>query len=114
MKAKRWVGLITALVLPLVLARGQTPSGAPPPANNPPAVSPSAADVLKMAEAGTSDDVMLAYIKNSTSLYDLSADQILYLRDIGVSSPVISAMLGRDSELRSQPPAGAPVEAGPA
>lgn len=114
MKAKRWVGLITALVLPLVLARGQTPSGAPPPANNPPAVSPSAAEVVKMAEAGTSDDVLLAYIKNSTSLYDLSADQILYLRDIGVSSPVISAMLGRDSELRSQPPTGAPVEAGPA
>jgi hypothetical protein len=55
-----------------------------------------------MAEAGTSDDVLLAYVKNSTSTFDLSADQILYLRDIGVSSPVISAMLSRDTDLKSQ------------
>lgn len=57
-----------------------------------------------MAEAGTSDDVLLAYIKNSASTFDLSADQILYLRDIGLSSPVITAMLSHDSDLRNQPP----------
>ena len=56
-----------------------------------------------MAQAGTSDDVLAAYIKNSTSTFDLTADQILYLRDIGLSSPVITAMLGRDSELKNQP-----------
>jgi hypothetical protein len=56
-----------------------------------------------MAEAGTSEDVLVAYVKNSTSHYDLSADQILYLRDVGLTSPVITAMLTRDSELKIQP-----------
>jgi len=67
-----------------------------------------------MAEAGTSEDVLVAYVKNSNSRYDLSADQILYLRDVGLTSPVITAMLNRDSDLKTQPqatptPAPAPL-----
>jgi hypothetical protein len=77
-----------------------------------PAVSPAAAEVVRLAEAGTSDDVILAYIQNDTAPFDLSADQILYLRDIGVSSGAITAMLSRDNVLRSQPvPAGGPPPA---
>ncbi len=104
MKANKWLGLLATLILPIGSAPAQTPTDSPPPAANPaaPAVSPAAAEVVKMAEAGTSDDVLLAYVKNSTSTYDLSADQILYLRDIGLSSPVITAMLSHDSDLRSQ------------
>jgi hypothetical protein len=105
MKTNKCLGLLAALVFPLFTTQAQTPAGAPPlGAGSPPAVSPGAAEVIKMAEAGTSDDVLLAYVKNSTSTFDLSADQILYLRDIGLSSPVITGMLSRDSELRSQAP----------
>ena len=57
-----------------------------------------------MAQAGTSDEVLLAYIRNSSSTFDLSADQILYLRDIGLSSAVMTAMLSHDADLRNQPP----------
>ena len=104
MKAKAWVALVTALVLPLLTARAQIPDGQNPPSTPAvPAVSQAAAEVIKMAQAGTGEDVLLGYVKNSTSTFDLTADQILYLRDIGISSPVITAMLGRDSELRNQP-----------
>src|SRR5689334_17757698 len=105
MKTNYWLGLITAGLLPLITngcAHAQTPPPAPPPpvttaapapaqqpVANAPAVSPAAAEVVRLAEAGTSDDVILAYIQNSTTAFDLSADQILYLRDVGVSSPVI-------------------------
>jgi hypothetical protein len=58
---------------------------------------------MRLAEAGTADDVILAYVQNSTSPFNLSADQILYLRDIGLSSPVMTAMLNRDNVLRNQP-----------
>ncbi len=99
---------------------GPAPTVAAAPAQpTPPAVSPAAAEVVRLAEAGTSDDVILAYIQNDTAPFDLSADQILFLRDIGVSSAAITAMLGRDNVLRSQPvPAGgppppAPVETAP-
>ena len=79
-----------------------TPAGAPAqPAN--PVVSPAAAEVVRLAQAGTSEDVVLAYIQNDTAPFNLGADQILYLRDIGVSSTAITAMINRDSVLRSQP-----------
>lgn len=130
MKTNCWLGLITAGLLPLITngcAHAQTPPPAPPPpvttaapapAEQPAAnaaVSPAAAEVVRLAEAGTSDDVILAYIQNSTTAFDLSADQILYLRDVGVSSPVITGMLSRDNVLRTQspPPAAAPVAVQP-
>src|SRR5579859_8262830 len=124
MKMKRWVALLAASVLPLLsngCAHAQIPASPPPAASTaspavepapaggptqPPAVPPAAAEVVRLAQAGTSDDVMLAYIQNNTALFELSADQILYLRDIGISSPVITAMLSRDNTLRSQAPAG--------
>src|SRR6266851_6964643 len=111
MKTTMWLGLTTALILPLLSLYAQAP--APEPATNPapppgagavPAnISPGAAEVMRLAEAGTSDDVIIAYIQNSTSPFNLSADQILYLRDIGLSSPVITTMLSRDNALRNQP-----------
>src|SRR5215813_227927 len=125
MKAKMWVVTLSALIVPLLGIQGETPDSGPPPAENSPApaaspapsVSPAAADVVRMAEAGTSEDVLVAYVKNSASHFDLSADQILYLRDVGLTSPVITAMLTRDSELKTQPqsaPVPAPAVQAPA
>src|SRR5262249_8173381 len=36
--------------------------------------------------------------------FNLAADDVLYLRDVGVSSAVITAMLNHDTTLRNQPP----------
>jgi hypothetical protein len=106
MKNTQWLGLMTAVVLPLSGLRAQTSAEAPaPPAAQAPSLSPGSAEVVRLAGAGTSDDVVLAYIQNSTATFDLNADQILYLRDIGVSSPVITAMLTRDNTLKTQAPA---------
>jgi len=66
-------------------------------------LSPMAAEVVRLAEAGTSDEVLLAYIQNSTTPFSLMADQILYLKDIGLTSDVLSAMLKRDADLREAP-----------
>lgn len=107
MKKTKWLGLVAAFVVPLLTTQGQTPppEGPPPAASPAPALSANTAEVVRLAEAGTSDDVVLAYIQNSNATFDLSADQILYLRDIGVSSPVITGMLTRDNTLRGQAPA---------
>ena len=61
----------------------------PPPAN----LSPGLQEVVKLAQAKTGDDVILAYIKNSGASYTLGADDILYLKSQGVSQSVISALL---------------------
>lgn len=67
-----------------------------------PRLSPAAAEVVKLSGSGVGDEVAVAYIKNSKSFYNLGANEILALRDAGVSSPVISAMLSHDGALRNQ------------
>src|SRR5580765_6882147 len=86
---------------------------APGEAPAPVAVSPAAAEVLRLAQSGVGEEVVLAYVQNSPGGFELTSDQILYLRDIGISSPVISAMLNRDAGLRNQPQSQAQPSAPP-
>jgi hypothetical protein len=63
-------------------------------------LSPWAAEMVKLAEARIGDDVMYSFIDNSGT-FNLGADQIVYLSDLGVPSQIISAMLQHDQELVS-------------
>jgi hypothetical protein len=114
MKNTKWVGLVAALVMPLVTANAQTPEapapGAPAPAAAAPVnLSPGSAEVVRLAGSGVGDDVVLAYIRNSQAAFNLTADDVLYLKDIGLSPEVTSAMLTHDSALRGQPQQYAPA-----
>jgi hypothetical protein len=113
MKNTTWMGLLAAMALPLNLTNAQESvpasvtaspmaAGTPTVATN---ISPAAAEVIRLAESGVGDDVVLAYIQNSQATFNLGADDVLYLRDVGVSSVVITAMLDHDTTLRNQPPA---------
>jgi hypothetical protein len=62
---------------------------------NIPVLAPGVADIVKMAQAKIGDSVILAYIENSGTVYNLDANQIVFLRDTGVSEPVLSAMLNQ-------------------
>ena len=65
-------------------------------------LSPASSEIVKLAQAGVSEDVVLAYVTNSTRLFGLSADQIVYLNDLGVSSSVITALLHHDNVLDAE------------
>jgi hypothetical protein len=54
-----------------------------------------ASQILRLAQAKVGDDTIMAYIQNSGNSYALSADQIIYLRQQGVSSGVIATMLNQ-------------------
>ncbi|GIX50075.1 MAG: hypothetical protein KatS3mg132_269 [Limisphaera sp.] len=62
--------------------------------------SPAALELIKLARAAVPESVMLAYVTNSTRTFNLGADQIVYLNDLGVSSEVIRAMIEQDRRLR--------------
>lgn len=81
---------------------GTLGSAQPAPANQ----SPQLQEIVKLTKAPMSDDVIVAYIKNTGASYNLSADDILYLNSQGVSQPVISALLQSKS---SAPIASAPA-----
>jgi hypothetical protein len=100
--------LAAVLVFSVLHAAGQgtaTPAGPPlaSPAGVPTDLSPGAGEVIKLAQSGVGDDVVLAYVQNSQAPYNLSANNILYLKSAGLSSDVLKAMLNHDGSLRNVP-----------
>ena len=67
----------------------------------PPNVRPKGpvAEVIRLAESGVDQSVMLAFVTNSTSTFNLGPEEIIYLNDIGIPSPVVTAMIQRDHTL---------------
>src|SRR5689334_11716282 len=61
-------------------------------------------DVLKLTHAKLSDDVIVAFIKSGERRFNLTASEIVYLRQEGVSDRVLTAIIG------PPPPAAAPAQ----
>lgn len=70
-------------------------------------------DIVKLSQAKVGDDIIITFIKNSGYVYNLTAAQIIYLRQNGVSDPVITAILTlpRGGVAMAPAPALAPVSA---
>ena len=58
--------------------------------------------VIELVEAGAGEEVIRAYVEKSSIPYELSLDDVLYLRDIGVPDGVVAAMMRRGAEIRQQ------------
>jgi len=65
-------------------------------------LSPAAAELAKLAASGVDQGVMLAYVTNSQSTFNLTAEEIIYLNDLGLPGPVVTAMIQRDQVLKEQ------------
>ena len=72
-----------------------------------PPYSGTVGEVVKLAQSGVDESVVLAYVKNSPQAFNPGADEIIRLRDAGISSQVLTAMLQRGGELRQQAVAAA-------
>jgi hypothetical protein len=60
-----------------------------------PQLSGGVPQILQLAQAKVSDDTIIAYVKNSGNSYGLDANQIIYLRQQGISDAVITTMLNQ-------------------
>jgi hypothetical protein len=78
-----------------------TPAAAQPAAASQvaPQLSYSVSQVVQLAHANVNEDVIANYIQNSGKAYGLDANQILYLKQQGVSDHVINTMLNQRSRL---------------
>jgi len=63
-------------------------------------LNPAIEEVIRLADARVHESVMLTYVTNSAVAFELGADEIIYLNDLGVPSEVVTAMLTRDGALR--------------
>lgn len=81
----------------------------------PPSVMPWVSDVVKMNNAGIAPDVIANYVRNTDARSSLTADDIIYLRDNGISSGLITAMIQHGAVPPSTPTAQpVPMPATPA
>jgi len=75
----------------------------------PPNIRPTSpvAEVIKLANSGLDESVMLAFVTNSAHTFNLGAEEIIYLNDIGVPGSVVTAMIQRDEVLKTMLATGA-------
>jgi len=114
-----------AQIAPVLVAQNPAPSpdtqSAPPPPAPAPAPAPApdsqAApvqlsvdvwNVLKLAHANVSDEIITAYIKNSGKVYSFGAPEILYLREQGLSDRVVATMLDQRKNVAATTPQAPP------
>ncbi|HEY5297206.1 MAG TPA: DUF6600 domain-containing protein [Verrucomicrobiae bacterium] len=57
------------------------------------------AQVIRLAQSGVEESVILSYIGNSGNPFNLTPDQIIYLKDLGLPSDAVTAMIQRDQQL---------------
>jgi hypothetical protein len=69
-------------------------------------------DIVKMNKANVGDTTIISYIKSSGNSYNLNADQIIFLKQQGISDAVITAMLSQPNP--GAAPATLPMPATPA
>jgi hypothetical protein len=58
-------------------------------------------EVERLTKAKVDEGVVLAYVINSAGTFNLTADQIVRLKNLGVSPQVVNAMIQHDQELIS-------------
>ncbi len=72
-----------------------------------PSLSYGMMKIMELSQAKISTDTILAFIDNSGNTYDMTADQIIYLHQQGVSDVVLSAMLKQNRTGWANPAAAA-------
>jgi hypothetical protein len=84
-------------------AQTYTPQVVAPPAGNQvqtTGLSVGLDEIVKLVKAGVDESVILVFIQRSTVPYNPDADEIIRLRELGVSSTLITALLRHGEALR--------------
>ena len=68
----------------------------------PPRLSPGVDEIVQLAQAGVGEEVLQAYIENSSVAYKLGVDEILYLHDLGLSPETIGAIVRHGQSMQDQ------------
>ena len=74
------------------------------PVTPPPDIFPTSplAQVVRLTQAGVDSSVIMTYITNSGSTFNLDSEKIIYASDAGVPSDMVTAMMQRDLFLQQQ------------
>jgi hypothetical protein len=115
-------GVVLSLLTSAVLAEDTNPTGAAVGTTQTPAVTANVQvtapivklpygveDVLKLSRANIGEEVILNYVQNSGTIYNLAPQDLVYLRDQGVSERVLNAMLNQRKVVEASAQTAAPA-----
>jgi len=103
-------GVSTTATPPETPPAPEAPAAATTPNADLSQLSPPVLGLVKMLNSGVSQDVISAYVQNSPTPFNLTAEDIIRLQNLGVSPSLTTAMLNHDKALRDNPhPAGLPA-----
>jgi len=118
MKERKLARMKTNLaILVACIALGGSAGILTPPANaqtssntqaTPVSLPPGMVDVVGLTKAGFSEDGIMAKVKRAGVSYDLTTEQMIYLKNQGVSENVISALLQAGPASTPPPPVNTP------
>ncbi len=91
------------VVAPKMEVANSIPLAAPKP---PPDLPPAAQDVIRLSQTAVDPSVVLGFIESIREPFSLNADQIIYLSDLGLGTPVINGLLKK----ANNPPSGGAVQ----
>jgi hypothetical protein len=57
---------------------------------------------VRLTQAGVDQSIIMAYVTNCTSLFNLDSDKIIYLTNLGATSSLVTAMMQHDQLLQQQ------------
>lgn len=90
-----YLSLLAMVLVTGCVTRSYTTVATPPP-------GPTLAEIQSMAQAHVSDSVMISQIQNSSTRYQLTTEQIISLKNAGVSDAVINALINTASKPQPQ------------
>jgi len=79
----------------------------------PATLSPGITEVAKLYQSNVGEEILLAYINNYGPAFNATADEILYLNDLGVSDNVVTAVIKHQGNPNAQAVAVAQPEPQP-
>ena len=115
MKTRNSRGLFLTVTITAVLvlaarnvpAQDSTTSAAP---TAPVQLSYGVSQIVQLSKAKVSEDTIVNYIRNSGSSYGMDANQIVYLKQQGVSDAVVNTMLSQPRQVaQAAPPPAYPA-----
>ncbi|HEY0455312.1 MAG TPA: hypothetical protein VGE41_02995 [Verrucomicrobiae bacterium] len=65
-------------------------------------ICPVAREIVKMSDAGLDATVIQSYVDSTTLPVMVRADDIIYLHDHGIPTPIINSLVQRNAKLRDQ------------
>lgn len=97
------------LLLALLLTAPALPAGAQQPPT--PGRSLTVEEVVKLAQGGFADDLIITKIRKNGKAFDLSTDELIELKKAGVSDQVVKYLLDPSLPYTEPPPPAAPAAA---